>query len=111
MDTLNDYRETVERVLTGYANIPYAHGELRCEVVFDRKHDRYLLVTLGWNQGKRVHFVLAHLEIVNGKLWIEKDNTEDGVADELVRAGIPKAAIVLGFRPPEVRKLTEYAVA
>ena len=34
-----------------------------------------------------------------------------GVAEELVQAGIPKSHIVLGFRPPEVRKHTEYAVA
>jgi hypothetical protein len=43
--------------------------------------------------------------------WIEKDNTEDGVAPELVEAGIPKSQIVLAFRPPEVRKHTDYAVA
>lgn len=111
MDPLNMYREAVERVLTVYTKIPYAHGELRCEALFDREHDRYALITLGWNAGKRVHFLLVHIDIVGGKVWIEKDNTEDGVAAELVQAGIPKSQIVLGFRPPEVRKHTEYAVA
>jgi hypothetical protein len=111
MDSLTIYRQAIERVLTVYATIPYAHGDLRCEAVFDREHDRYALITLGWNAGKRVHFPLVHIDIVDGKVWIEKDNTEDGVATELVQAGIPKSHIVLAFRPPEVRKLTEYAVA
>jgi hypothetical protein len=111
MDPLSTYREAVERVLTAYANIPYAHGELRCEALFDHEHDRYALITLGWNAGKRVHFLLVHINLVDGKVWIEKDNTEDGVATELVQAGIPKSQIVLAFRPPEVRKHTEYAVA
>jgi len=111
MDPLNVYRDAVERVLAVYTQLPYAHGDLRCEALFDREHDRYALVTVGWNQGKRVHFVLAHLDIIEGKIWIEKDNTEDGVAPELVQAGIPKSHIVLAFRPPEVRKQTEYAVA
>lgn len=111
MDPLITYRQIVERVLTAYTQIPYAHGDLRCEALFDREHDRYALITLGWNAGQRVHFPLVHIDIRDGKVWIEKDNTEDGVATELVQAGIPKSQIVLAFRSPEVRKYTEYAVA
>ena len=36
---------------------------------------------------------------------------EDGVAGELVAAGIPKSRIVLGFRDPEARKLGDFAEA
>ena len=36
---------------------------------------------------------------------------EDGVAEELVEAGIPRDHIVLAFRAPEIRKYTDYAVA
>ena len=42
---------------------------------------------------------------------IQRDNTESGIARELVEAGIPKDRIVLGFRPPEVRPYTDYATA
>ncbi len=35
--------------------------------------------------GKRVHFLLVHLDIIGGKVWIEKNNTEDSVAAELVQ--------------------------
>ena len=91
MDPLSTYREAVERALTVYTKIPYAHGDLRCEAVFDREHDRYALITLGWNAGKRVHFPLVHIDFVGDKVWIENDNTEDGVATELVQAGIPKS--------------------
>jgi hypothetical protein len=111
MDPLNNCRHTLERVLTAYTKIPYGHGDLRCEELFDRDHDRYALFTLGWDAGKRVHFPLVHVNIVDGKVWIEKDNTETGIASELVEAGIPKSQIVLAFRSPEMRKLTEYAVA
>ena len=111
MDPLSTYRQAVERVLTGYTKIPYAHGDLNCEALFDRERDRYALVTLGWSEGKRVHFVLVHINLVGGKVWIDKDNTEEGVAPALVEAGIPKSDIVLAFRSPEVRQHTEYAVA
>ena len=36
---------------------------------------------------------------------------KEGIADELVRAGVPKSDIVLAFQPPELRHLTEFAVA
>ncbi len=47
---------------------------------------------------------------INGKIWIQHDGTESGIADELEEAGIPKNKIVLGFRSPDVRKYTGYAV-
>jgi hypothetical protein len=54
---------------------------------------------------------LVHIDIINGKMWIQRDGTEDGIANELVRAGVPKDRIVLGFRSPAIRKHTEFAVA
>jgi hypothetical protein len=49
--------------------------------------------------------------LIDGKCWIQRDGTETGIAHDLEAAGIPKDRIVLGFRPPEVRPLTGYAVA
>ena len=43
--------------------------------------------------------------------WIQQDGTEDGIATDLMVAGIPKERIVLGFKRPESRKYTEFAVA
>lgn len=37
---------------------------------------------------------------IDDKLWFQADNTEHGIAPELVQAGIPKSDIVLAFRPP-----------
>jgi hypothetical protein len=111
MDTLETYRQIIETILDEYTRIPYAYGDFHTEAVFDRKKDRYLLVNVGWDNDRRVHGSLVHIDIINGKLWIQRDGTEHGVTKELVRAGIPKDRIVLGFQPPEVRPHTEYAVA
>lgn len=114
-ETLDSYRDALEHVLTEWAD--FLNTGLRSdpgavsEVVFDRQHDRYLLVEAGWERGYRIHGTLLHVDIVDGKLWIQHDGTEDGIAPELVTAGVPKDHIVLAFRPPEMRKLTEFAVA
>ncbi len=111
MDRLDSYRDIIERVLDAYTKIPYAYGDIQTEASFDRARDRYLLVNVGWDEGRRVHGTLVHVDIINGKIWIQRDGTEDGIANELVSAGIPKQDIVLGFRPKEIRQHTEFAVS
>ena len=70
-------------------------------------------MSVGWSEKprRRVHGCLIHIDILDGKVWIQRDGTEDGVALDLEEAGIPKSDIVLGFQEPEVRHLTEYAAA
>src|SRR5712692_6803001 len=110
MDTLNRYREILKNILTQYARIPYAHGDFQQEAVFDLAGDHYLLVNVGWDRGRRVHGCIVHVDIIDGKFWIQRDGTEYGIARELVDAGVPKDHIVLAWKSPEVRKLTGYAV-
>jgi hypothetical protein len=111
MDNLATYRQIIERVLTEYAKIPYSYADIQAQTVFDREHDHYLLTNLGWDKNRRVHGCLVHLDIINGKIWIQRDGTEDGIAQDLLDAGVPKDQIVLGFKSPEIRKHTGFAVA
>jgi hypothetical protein len=111
MDTIDNYRQIIQKVLTEYTKLPYAYGDLQCKAIFDRDGDSYLLVTLGWDGIKRVHGVIVHIDIIGDKVWIQRDGTEDGITNELEKGGIPKANIVLGFHPPDVRIHTEYAVS
>jgi hypothetical protein len=58
-----------------------------------------------------VHGCLIHIDLIDGKCWIQRDGTEDGIAHELEAAGISKDQIALAFQPPEVRSFAGYAVA
>jgi hypothetical protein len=111
MDNLESYREIIRRILNELAKVPYSYGDLRCVPVFDREHDRYLLVTQGWDDQRRVHGTIVHIDIINGKIWVQRDSTNVGIVRELEEAGVPKDQIVLGFHQPHVRPLTDYAVA
>jgi len=111
MDTLDTYRQIIQNLLTEYVRLQYAYGQIQNEVIFDREADRYLVMSIGWQDVRRIHGCLIHVDIINDRVWIQRDGTEHGIADELVAAGIPKDRIVLGFHPPEVRQHTEYAVA
>ena len=110
MATLN-YRAIIERVLTEYANYPCAAAGVETRLLFDHERDQYALIELDWQDIHRIHNCVLHLEIINGKIWIQEDNTEDGIATDLEAAGIPKDQVVLGFRHPDLRQYTDYAVA
>lgn len=112
MDTLDHYRQIIEQIITDYAQLRYAYDDIERQPVFDRSRDHYLLMLVGRDSdGRRVHGSLIHVDIINGKFWIQRDGTEEGVALDLELAGVPKAHIVLAFRSPEMRKYTDYAVA
>jgi hypothetical protein len=110
MDRVETYRQIIGNVLSAYVRVQYANGEIQNEAVFDRDHDRYLVVSIGWQDVKRVHGVLIHIDLVGDKVWVQRDGTEHGIANDLVAAGIPKDHLVLGFHAPEVRQHTEYAI-
>lgn len=101
----------IETILSDYASLPYSYADIQSEVVFDRNRDRYLWMSVGWDGERRVHGCMVHIDLIDDKIWIQRDGTEEGIAADLERAGIPKDRIVLGFRPLEVRPYTGYAIA
>jgi hypothetical protein len=79
--------------------------------LFDSAHDNYLLLDAGWDGVRRIHHIVAHMRIRNGKIWVEADNTDQELVQQLLDAGIDKESIVLAFYSPQKRPFTEFAVA
>ncbi|MBE9114327.1 XisI protein [Lusitaniella coriacea LEGE 07157] len=111
MDTLDEYRNILERILEAHHRIPFSHGQIESKFIVDRDRNHFLLMNAGWDGKRRVHGCVVHVEIIGNKIWIHRDGIEDGITDELVAAGVPKNKIVLGFHAPEVRQYTGYAIA
>lgn len=110
MDKLNKYKKNIRSVLSLYLNIKYANANIKNRPVYDNENNQFLIISEGWQGNNHFHSCLIHLEIINEKIWIQCDNTEDGIANDLLKAGIPKEDIVLGFHEPSVRKYTGFAV-
>ena len=110
MDNLTRYRQIVRQLIAEYARYKPSHGEIDTEAVIDPEKDHYEVLHVGWDGQRRVHGAVLHIDIIGGKVWIQHDGTEDGVAEELVEAGIPRQDIVLGFRPAYARQHTGFGV-
>ncbi|NER33842.1 MAG: XisI protein [Oscillatoria sp. SIO1A7] len=106
-----DYRDIIEKIIEKHATENDPSDADKVRVVFDRKRDSYLLLSVGWRGDERIYGSSIHIDIKDGKIWIQEDFTEEGIANQLVELGVPKTNIVLGFREPYVRQFTGFAVA
>lgn len=116
MEDVNELRQIIEKVLTEKADFyrrinDQTADENMVETVFDREKDKYVLFNIAWEKYERTYYSVAHLDIINGKIWIQKDATEEGIATDLENLGVPKDKIVLAFHSPTLRKYGEYALA
>ena len=109
MDTkLEEYRRIIKQIVLQHAELSPSHGDIEMRPVFDEARDSYLLVDAGWDHTGRVYAALLDMRIKDGKVWIEIDGTESGIAYELLRAGVAEEDIVLGFLHPKRRELVEF---
>lgn len=106
-----NYADVVKRLLLEYADRYSIEGENPLRPLFDDANQSYLLLDSNWLGKEYVHHTPIHVDIIDGKIWVQYDDTEDGFASDLLEAGVPAADIVLGFRPPELRPFTEFAIA
>jgi hypothetical protein len=111
MDKLKYYRQCIEKLLLESGEDPPINGQIEVEFVFDKERDRYLVIDVGWNQHSRIYNCFIHLDIRDGKIWIQRNQTDQSIAEELVQMGIPKEDIVLGVQPPYIREDTGFGVA
>ena len=101
MDKLNHYRQIIHQILAPYSQIIYNNADIQNRLALDAQNDQYLVISEGWQHNKRYHNCLIHLEIINEKILVQCDNTEDGITKE---------DIVLGFHEPKIRQYTGFAV-
>ncbi|MDJ0773006.1 MAG: XisI protein [Mastigocoleus sp. MO_167.B18] len=111
MDKLEDYRDKVKQILTTYSQYKPSYGEVEVEQVFDVERDHYQIISVGWNNQKRIYGCMMHLDIKNEKIWIQQNTTEADIARDLMEMGVPKQDIVIGFHTPKMRQLSGFAVS
>ena len=111
METVDRLREAILTVFAEWETLPRIPSHWEIVSVQDRAHDRYSLQHVDFAKDRYDTRLLAYLEIRDGKIWILTDNTEEGIATDLVRFAVPKQQIVLGFYSPALREVGEFAIA
>lgn len=108
--TLDFYKQCVKALLRQYEE--FQDKESKIELIFDDDRMRYLALWVGWNGYRRVHQCAVHIDIIDDRIAIQCNDTEDEIVPELVEMGIPQEIIDLNFihplhktyNPPETRE-------
>jgi len=112
MDKIKKYQEIIIDYLKEYAKVKPANlPNIESRVITDKENNHFQLLDWGWQDGKYIFTVVFHFDIINGKVWFQRNITEREVVDVFMEKGIPKEDIVLEFRPPYTRPYTGFATA
>jgi XisI protein len=110
MDKLTNYQQAIQQILTEYASYMPVNEGLTLETIFDETRDHFQLVVLGWNGHEHIYKPLLHLDIINGKIWVQLNETQFTLTEDFDRFEIPHHDIVNGLIPTRRRAFTGYAV-
>ena len=118
MDTtalkIKKHQEALTKYLIGLANY-YNNAlgnDLTYQAVIDTQNNHFQLLKLGWADDKFYYRILMHFDIhpETGNIWVQQNNTEILIDEDLEEYDIPKKHFVLGFRPASMRPHSKYAV-
>jgi hypothetical protein len=111
MDKLAQYRQYVPTLMSRYAEEDVSDDEVEVQLILDTERDHYQWMNVGWEHLTLIYQTIIHIDIKNGKIWLQKNLTEQNPAEELVAMGVPREDIILGLQPPYKRQYTDYGVA
>ena len=110
MGEIEVYRKNIQEMIKRYAQERPLPENVEGQTVFDTERDHYQLVNVGWNKDKWIYGCVLHIDLKNGKVWIQHNGTEYEIAEELIKSGIPEKDIVIGFHSPYKRKFTKFGI-
>lgn len=112
MDKPGHYRNLIRKTLIEHCQLANkSSSTVETITVFDEQSDNYLLIQMGWKLDKRIKNTTLHVRLLNHKIWIEEDWTEQGVVTDFIDLGVPDSDLVLAFHPPHLRQYTDFAIA
>lgn len=111
MAKIEQYRQYIQKLLMKYSSYQSSEEDIEVQLLFDTERDHYQILDIGWEGCDRIYNCVMHLDIKDGKIWIQRNTTDIRIAEELVEMGVPREDIVLGLHPPYKRQFTQYGVA
>ena len=64
-----------------------------------------------WRKDRQIFSVIFHFDIIDGKIWVQRNISDYDIVGDIENKGVPKSDIVLAFHAPQMRPFTEYASA
>jgi XisI protein len=111
MDKVKKYQKILESLLEEYASqMDNGKDFSENQVITDYKRNHFQLFYVGWEKENYINHPVFHFDIRGEKVWIQVNNTDLLIGQELINRGILKSDIVLGLQHPLMRQHSGFAV-
>lgn len=88
MDKITQYQQILLALLQEYAAIKKTLTPgITSQLIVDRENHHYQLLSNGWHNNRFTYTIVFHFDIIDGKVWIQQNNTDALIVDELVEKG------------------------
>ena len=112
MDKIAVYQKIIVSLINEIAAKPYGNAPgIERQVITDFSNNHFQLINIGWHRGCYTFSPLLHFDIRDGKIWVQHNDTEIEIGDELVARGVDHKDVVFGFIPENERSLVKIAIA
>ncbi|MFN0213960.1 MAG: XisI protein [Saprospiraceae bacterium] len=114
MDKIKKYQDTIIKFLHFYNSESGGNrldAPVKRRILIDRENNSFQLLSIGWNGIHYIFSPMFHFDIIDGKVWMQCNNTEWEAVDFLMEHGVERQDIVLGFVSPEARAFSGFADA
>jgi hypothetical protein len=112
MDKLANYNVIVKTVFENFvAERKNNKSEIQTIFLCDDTNNHYQIIRMGWKNGQQVFNVIFHIDIINDKIWLQRNMSDYDIIEDIELLGVPKSDIVLAFHTPTMRPHTGYAIA
>jgi hypothetical protein len=111
VEKLNSYRRILQQVIEMHAAMPREQENVESLAICDSVHDNYLLMDVFPDPKGSAGYIVVHLRLKDGKVRVERDGIEYGIAEDLMEAGIAKEDIAYTFYGRDLIPVPESAAA
>lgn len=112
MERVKEYQNIIIQLLEKYIHFKGDNqSDVETEFIADRERNHFLIMNVGWKDKTPVYHTIIHIDIKDGKVWVQQDWTDAVIVDELIENGILQSDIVLGFLAPYKRPYSGFAAA
>jgi protein gp37 len=112
MDKTITYQKIVQKVLDNFVTERSNNNSpIVTQLIADTDNHHYQIVRTGWLKNKQIYNVIFHIDIINEKIWLQRNVSDYDIVEDIEQMGVPKTDIVLAFHSPTMRQHTGYAIA
>lgn len=66
------------------------NDSVESELILDRQRDHYLWLEVDWQNNKYIYAPFIHIDIKDGKIWLQRNFTDVDLGEKLIALGVKK---------------------